>query len=77
MRQRFMARTKPLRVVLLAYDDMNLLDLSGPLQALSTANRLAEAGEPVRYETIVASVHGGNVMTSARSLDLRRGHLGN
>lgn len=60
-----MAACKPLRVVLLAYDGMNLLDLSGPLQALSTANRLAVAGEPLRYETIVASAHGGSVMTSA------------
>lgn len=60
-----MAHPKPLRVVLLAYDDMNLLDLSGPLQALSTVNRLAAAGEPMRYETIVASARGGSVMTSA------------
>lgn len=60
-----MAHSKPLRVVLLAYDDMNLLDLSGPLQALSTADRLAAPGEPLRYETIVASARGGSVMTSA------------
>jgi transcriptional regulator GlxA family with amidase domain len=60
-----MANSKPLRVVLLAYDDMNLLDLSGPLQALSTVNRLAAVGEPLRYETIVASARGGSVMTSA------------
>ncbi|MBC7602507.1 MAG: DJ-1/PfpI family protein [Ramlibacter sp.] len=60
-----MAHSKPLRVVLLAYDDMNLLDLSGPLQALSTVNRLAAAGEPLRYETIVASARGGSVVTSA------------
>ena len=57
--------SKPRRVVLLAFEQMNLLDLSGPLQALSTANRLAAAGEPLRYETVVASAHGGSVMTSA------------
>ncbi|MFT6571367.1 MAG: transcriptional regulator GlxA family with amidase domain, partial [Sphingomonas echinoides] len=54
-----------LRVVLLAYDGMNLLDLAGPLQALTTANRGAPAGVPARYETIVASALGGAVLTSA------------
>lgn len=53
----------PRRVVLLAYDDMNLLDLSGPLQALATASRRHPAG-PV-YETIVASADGGLITTSA------------
>ena len=55
----------PLRVMLLAYDGMNLLDLAGPLQALATANRGAGPGKPQRYETIVASSDGGPVMTSA------------
>lgn len=53
---------KPCRVVLLAYDNMNLLDLSGPLQALVTANRMA--GETL-YETIVASAGGGSIVTGA------------
>jgi len=53
---------KPCRVVLLAYDEMNLLDLSGPLQALATANRMA--GETL-YETIVASARGGSIVTGA------------
>jgi transcriptional regulator GlxA family with amidase domain len=56
---------RPLRVVLLAHDGMNLLDLAGPLQALATANRDAAAGGPVRYETIVASGDGGPVLTSS------------
>lgn len=55
----------PLRVVLLAYDGMNLLDLAGPLQALTTANRGAAAGAPARYETVVASAAGGMILTSA------------
>ena len=55
----------PVRVVLLAYDGMNLLDLAGPLQALTTASRGAGAGEPARYETIVASGGGGAVVTSS------------
>jgi len=57
--------TKSLRVVLLAFDQMNLLDLSGPLQALASANRLhAGRGGPL-YETSVASVHGGLITTSS------------
>ncbi|MFC3580040.1 GlxA family transcriptional regulator [Sphingomonas hylomeconis] len=55
----------PLRVVLLAYDGMNLLDLAGPLQALTTANRDVAPGAPCRYETIVASGEGGAIVTSA------------
>lgn len=55
----------PLRVVLLAYDGMNLLDLAGPLQALTTANRDGAPGAPCRYETIVASGEGGAILTSA------------
>lgn len=55
----------PLRVVLLAYDGMNLLDLAGPLQALSTANRGAAQEAPARYETIVASGEGGPIVTSS------------
>jgi len=54
---------QPIRVVLLAYDGMNLLDLAGPLQALTTANHSVPAS--ARYETIVASSLGGPVITSA------------
>ncbi|HWW71364.1 MAG TPA: GlxA family transcriptional regulator [Duganella sp.] len=54
-----------LRVVLLAYDDMNLLDLCGPLQALSTASKRHLGKGPPLYETIVASAEGGLVTTSA------------
>ena len=56
----------PRRVVFLAYDDMNLLDLAGPLQAFTTANRVShEAGGAPLYETIVASACGGSVTSSA------------
>lgn len=54
-----------LRVVLLAYDDMNLLDLSGPLQALVTASKRHSGNGPALYETIVASADGGLITTSA------------
>jgi transcriptional regulator GlxA family with amidase domain len=55
----------PYRVVLLAYEHMNVLDLCGPLQALATATRHCEADAPRRYDTIVASADGGLVMTSS------------
>jgi transcriptional regulator GlxA family with amidase domain len=55
----------PYRVVLVAYDGMNVLDLCGPLQALATATRYGGADGPLRYDTIVASAEGGLVMTSA------------
>lgn len=54
-----------LPVVLLAYDGMNLLDLAGPLQALTTANRSVEAGAPPRYDAIVASAQGGPIVTGS------------
>ena len=53
------------RVVLLAYEHMNVLDLCGPLQALATASRLADAATNKQYETIVASADGGLVTTSS------------
>src|SRR4249919_1545658 len=48
-------------VAVTAYDHMNLLDLSGPLQALATANRELEPAH--RYEVHVVSVHGGAITT--------------
>lgn len=54
-----------LRIVLLAYDDMNLLDLSGPLQALATASKRHRGGGSPLYEIIVASADGGLITTSA------------
>jgi transcriptional regulator GlxA family with amidase domain len=56
---------KPRRVVLLAYEQMNLLDLAGPLQALATASKRFAGNGPALYETVVASVAGGVVQTSA------------
>ena len=60
-----MSPKKPCRVVLLAYEDMNLLDLCGPLQALSTANVRCSRGKSALYETIVASVDGGLITTGS------------
>ena len=51
------------RIVLLAYEHMDLLDLAGPLQALATVNRRRVGEGPPPYETIVASADGGMVAT--------------
>lgn len=53
------------RVVLLAHEQMNVLDLTGPMQALHTANKLRPEQCGFRYELIVASELGGLVTTSA------------
>lgn len=58
-----MTAKKSYRVVLLAYEGMNLIDLSGPLQALATASRLNREAGGGTYETIVASAAGGPVVT--------------
>lgn len=61
-----MATIQTKLVVLLAYPGMNLLDLCGPLQAFTTANRRCSAalGNPL-YRTVVASNEGGLVITGA------------
>lgn len=52
------------RIVMLAYPGVNLIDLSGPVQAFTTAGRLArEAGLPDPYRIAVASAEGGPVVT--------------
>lgn len=55
----------PVTVVLLAYEGMNLLDLAGPLQAFTTANRSVPAGATSRYAPVIASEHGGQVVTGS------------
>ncbi|MET3120887.1 transcriptional regulator GlxA family with amidase domain [Oxalobacteraceae bacterium GrIS 2.11] len=56
---------RPYRIVVLAHEHMNLLDLSGPVQTLSTANKRLSGTGPELYEIIVASVDGGLIMTSS------------
>ena len=56
---------RPCRIVLLAYEHMNLLDLSGPLQAFASAARRHSNGGAPLYDTIVASAAGGLVTSSA------------
>lgn len=63
--QKMTTRYASLRVVVLAHDDMNLLDFTGPVQTLFTASRRhSGAGQPL-YEVIVASESGGLVTTSS------------
>jgi transcriptional regulator GlxA family with amidase domain len=57
-------RATPLRIVVLAHENMNLLDLTGPVQTLFTANRGAKGNTSARYEVVVASESGGLVTTS-------------
>lgn len=61
----------PRHIVLLAHEGMNMIDLSGPLQAFTTASRVAAEREgdagtartvPL-YQVTVASAHGGLVTT--------------
>lgn len=58
-------RYSPLRVVVLAHDDMNLLDFTGPVQTLFTASRRHSGAGQALYEVIVASESGGLVTTSS------------
>lgn len=58
-------RYAALRVVVLAHEDMNLLDLTGPVQTLYTASRRHGASGQALYEVSVASESGGLITTSS------------
>lgn len=51
----------PRRIVFLAYEGFELLDLSGPSAVFSTANRLSRSA---LYEQIVVAPEGGGVVSS-------------
>jgi transcriptional regulator GlxA family with amidase domain len=54
------------RIVFLAFDQVLLLDIAGPLQTFATARELAaEAGLPDPYRLSVVSARGGEVATSS------------
>jgi transcriptional regulator GlxA family with amidase domain len=60
-----MSSTNPIRIVLMAYDGVSLLDLSGPLEALRVASTHPNhLGTSHIYACSVHSVHGGSVMTA-------------
>lgn len=51
-----------IRVALLLFDAVDLLDIGGPYEVLLTANRLAgRAGEPPPFEVLTVSVRPGPV----------------
>ena len=53
----------PLRVVIVAFSDVQILDVTGPLEVFSMANRLA--GGPPPYDVTVAALKAGAVRTSS------------
>lgn len=53
-------------MLLIAYDGVNLIDVSGPLQALEEANRKLDPAWSVRYNFTIASIEGGLVRTGAQ-----------
>jgi transcriptional regulator GlxA family with amidase domain len=55
---------RPIPTLILAFDGVNLLDLSGPLQAFEASEPHRDG--PERYQTVVASIRGGEVQTSTR-----------
>ncbi len=56
----------PRRVEILAFPDVQLLDVAGPLQVLASANELArEAGQPTPYAPKVVTMKAGMVASSA------------
>src|SRR5262245_60183827 len=60
-----MQSSKPIRVAILAYEGVSLLDLSGPLEALHIASAFpSHLGTSVVYECSVHSVRGGPVTTA-------------
>jgi len=60
-----MASTDPIRVAIVAYEGVSLLDLSGPLEALRIASSHPNhIGASLIYESSVHSVDGGLVMTA-------------
>jgi transcriptional regulator GlxA family with amidase domain len=59
------SRYHTIRVALVAYEGVSLLDLSGPLEALRVASTFPNHnGGSLIYECSVLSVHGGLVMTA-------------
>lgn len=59
-----------IRVALLLFDEVDLIDLSGPYEVLLTANRLAgRRGEPPPFDVVTTS-HSGAAVTAFGGLGL-------
>jgi transcriptional regulator GlxA family with amidase domain len=59
----FVATTDARRVVFVIYPGVTLLDVTGPVQAFSSANNTEIANERCIYEVVIASPGGGPVVT--------------
>src|SRR5262245_35708354 len=60
-----MPSTDAIRVIVVAYEGVSLLDLSGPLEALRVASTQPNhVGVSVTYACSVHSVHGGPILTA-------------
>jgi len=53
----------PRKIAVLAVEDAQLLDVTGPFQCFATANNLTETGHRLPYEPIVVSPQGGPLPT--------------
>ena len=63
---------KPLRIVILAFEQANLLDITGPAQIFTSANKTDITPHPL-YDVVIGSEHGGLVTTSSGiGIDTRR-----
>jgi transcriptional regulator GlxA family with amidase domain len=59
-------RLKPQRLIaVLAFEDVQLLDVAGPVQTFASANEMAKGAAPPPYRILVVSRRGGLVCTSA------------
>jgi len=57
------AKPHPHRVVVVVYDDVELLDVTGPISVLSAATRV-RGRAPGGYEIVLAGLHSGAIRTS-------------
>ena len=61
-----MGQGKRHEVLMIAFDGANLIDISGPLQAMEEANRKLSPARSILYGLTIASVAGGAVRTGAQ-----------
>lgn len=60
------SRRKPRRIEFLVYEEVNLLDVAGPLQVVTSCNELLrERGESAAYEAHVVALKGETIRTSS------------
>lgn len=60
-----MTQTDTLHIVLLAFENANVLDIAGPLEAFSQARGMLAPQCRTPYRLVVASTRGGSIRTSS------------